>query len=831
MQRNETKRGEGLLPMRAKLVVIGAGIVGCSVVYHLMRRGWTDIVVVDQGPLWRTGGSTSHAPGLVFQTNRSRTMCQLAQYSTHLYGQHSWQGRACYHAVGSIEVATTPARWQELQRKAGWAQAYGLAAALLTPQAVQTLVPILEPATIQGGYYVESDGIAKAVDICAALGTAAMEAGAATFHGNTRVTAFDIHKGSIQAVDTDRGRIETQHVLIAAGIWGPMLAQMAGESVPLIPVEHQYVLTEPLPQLLQDKGIESRHPILRHQDHAMYFRQVGDCYGIGNYRHEPILVEPQALDTPQTTEQEMPSLRPFTPADFHASHQEAVRLLPALAPRKLEQAINGLFSFTPDGNPVLAASARTRGLWIAEAVWVTHAGGVGKVMADLMAHGNSDWDIRELDMQRFPAHAHSPVYVRTRGAQQYREVYDIIHPAQQLEHPRNLRRSPWHHRLVEQQAVFHTSAGWECPQWLEANAPLLDIYPGHQRSGWAARYWSPIQGAEHQATRQRVALYDLTAFTKIQVSGSGALAFLQGLCANDIDRPVGTVVYTALCNQRGGIVSDLTITRTTHNDFLILTGAASGRMDLAWLRRLRPANGSVTISEVTSASAAIGLWGPHARDVLQGVTDMDVGNEAFPYFTAQDLWIAEVPVLAVRISYVGELGWELYCPTEYGLYLWDILWGAGQAYGIIAAGNGALNSLRLEKGYRSWGSDIHSEYTPYEAGLGWAVRLDKGDFIGREALQQHKAAGSARKLCCLTFDKSDGVALGCEPILADDTVIGYVTSADYGYTIGKFILYGYLPLAYARAGTQVEVEYLGTRFPATVQQEPLYDPRMEKIKS
>lgn len=814
---------------RARLVVIGAGIVGCSAVYHLAQRGWTDILVIDQGPLPRTGGSTSHAPGLIFQTNSSKTMCQIAQYTTKFYSRFTWEGKPCFYPVGGIEVATSPQRWHDLHRKLGWAKSYGLNAALLSPQEVQAQVPILDPATILGGYWVKGDGIAKAVNLCAAMTAAVVEMGAAEFAGGVTVTGFDIRDGKLRGVRTDKGRIETGQVLICAGIWGPKVAKLAGESVPLTPVEHQYAISGPLAALAGDADAEVLHPILRHQDHAMYFRQVGDRYGIGNYRHEPLLVEPEAI-VPPAQAKVMPSVREFTPDDFAASHAEAVRLFPALAGLELPYKINGMFSFTPDGGCVVGHSQKTDGLWIAEAVWVTHGGGVGKAVADLMCDGVSEWDLRQLDMHRFHSFAHSPAYVRARGAQQYREVYDIIHPKQQMLSPRHLRLSPWHSRLVAQNAHFFEGVGWERAQWIGANARLLEEFSVPERTGWAAQEWSPIEGAEHQATRQRVALFDLTAFTKIEVTGPGSLAFLERICANKIDRPVGKVVYTSLLNHKGGIVCDLTVTRTGPDSFLVLTGGGVGMHDLAWLRQNAPTDGSVTITDVTSRYAALGLWGPRARDVLQAVTESDVSNAAFPYFSARQLHVGVIPVLAVRVSYVGELGWELYCPTEYGLGLWDALWGAGQPHGIIAAGGGAFDSLRLEKGYRLWGADIHTEYNPLEAGLEWAVRYDKGDFLGRDALLALREKGVSRKLCCLTLDDPEAVALGYEPLLWGEEVLGYVTSANYGYAVGKYILYGYLPLEFTEPGTQVDVEYFGQRYSATVCAEPLYDPAMAKLK-
>ncbi len=812
---------------QAQLVVIGAGIVGCSAVYHLTQLGWRDIVVVDQGPLFETGGSTSHAPGLVFQTNTSKMMTGLAQYTVALYSQLELDGQPCWHPVGGMEVAYTRERWQDLQRKLGWAQSWGLEAALFTPQEAAAKNPLLDPGKIHGAYYVPSDGLAKAVRACEALARGAQATGGASFHGHTTVTGFEIQNGRVRAVLTDQGRIDTEMVLLCAGIWGPRVGRMAGISIPLTPVEHQYAITTPIPELAGETR-EIVHPILRHQDYSMYFRQHADCYGIGSYKHEPLLVEADDILSPQQAPL-MPSIREFTPRDFEIAHAAAGELLPPLKGAELTYTINGMFSFTPDGNPVLGES-QVRGLWVAEAVWVTHGGGVGRVIAEWMAEGIPSIDLREADINRFHPHAHVPAYVRARGAQQYREVYDIIHPLQQMEQPRNLRLSPFYRRQEQLGAVFFESSGWERPHWFAANEELLEHYDVPARSGWEARYWSPIIGAEHQATRERVGLFDLTPFTKLELSGPGALAFLQSITANQMDQPLGKVTYTAMLNQRGGIKCDLTVTRLAQDRFLVITGVASGPHDLAWLRQHLPGDGSVHITDLTSAWCGLGVWGPRARDLVASVSENDLSNSAFPYLTAQPITIDNLPALALRISYVGELGWEIYVPTEYGARLCHTLAQAGRPLGVTAVGGGAFDSLRLEKGYRSWGADIHTDYDPYQAGLGFAVRLDKGDFLGRDALERIEAEGVTRKLCCLTLDDPSKVVLGKEPILDGDQVLGYVTSANYGYTVGQSIVYGYLPLAYAEQGTKVEVAYFEERYPATVVKEPLYDPQHLKLK-
>jgi glycine cleavage system T protein len=806
---------------QARLGIVGAGIVGASAAYHLVKLGWKDIVVVDQGPLFHTGGSTSHAPGLVFQTNSSKLMTGFARYTVELLNALHTDDRPVFYPVGGIEVAYTEARWEDLKRRHGWATSYGLEAHLITPAEVQQYVPLVDPGVIRGGYYVPSDGDAKAVNAVEAMAQACGDAVA--FYGHTRVTDVEVRNGRVASVLTDSGRIATEQVLLCTNIWGPVLAARVGLKIPLVAVEHQYLISEPLPQLAGETR-EIVHPILRHQDYSMYYRQHADAYGIGSYKHEPLLVDPWELGPT--------AMRPFTPEHFETGRRATAELLPALAGKAYETQFNGMFAFTVDGMPVMGQSLDVAGFWTALGVWVTHSGGVGKAIAEWMHDGRPSVDLREADLNRFHAHATARSYVRARCAQQYREVYDIIHPLQQMEHPRELRLSPFHERLAALGGRFFESSGWEVAQWYEANAALLERYAGRipARSGWEARYWSPIQGAEHLNTRENVGLFNISAFTKIEVSGPGALNFLEYLAANRVDRPIGKVVYTALLDAAGGIKADLTITRVGQDQFWVLTGAGAGMRDLAWIRQQAPRDGSVQVTDITSQYAAVGLWGPKARDVLQSVCGEDVSNDAFPYFSAGPITLDAVPAYALRVSYVGELGWEIYTATEYGRRLWDLLWEAGGKHGIAAVGGGAFDALRLEKGYRLWGADIHTEYNPYEAGLGWAVRLSKGDFLGRDALLRLKEQPVARRLCCLTLDDPAAVALGKEPIVDGKQTLGYVTSANTGYSVGRHIVYGYLPAAYAEPGTSVEVVYFNRRQRATVVAEPLFDSEMSRLK-
>jgi glycine cleavage system T protein len=690
-----------------------------------------------------------------------------------------------------------------------------------------------------GAIHVPGDGCVRTVKACEALARQAQPRGA-RFVGSTRVTGVEVARGRVVAVTTDRGRIETEHVLSAAGIWGPVVGKMAGVPIPLQPMQHLYAITDPLPELRGEQGWQSM-PIVRHQDRSMYFRQHHQGYLFGSYRHEPVLVDARELRH-SWEDGLMPSCAPFRDDLFEAAVGYASELYPALRPAELVEKVNGMFSFTPDAHTLIGESLDVRGFWSCEAVWLTHGPGAAQAVAELMVEGESSLDLREEDLNRFYPHVFTRSYIETRGAQNYREIYDIIHPLQPMERPRQLRLSPFYESQDRLGAVFFEAAGWERPQWYESNQPAVDGQVFPSRNGWAARFWSPVQAAEHHAARERVVLFDATPFVKLEVSGTGALAYLQRIAANQMDQPPGKVTYTAMLNERGGIMTDLTVTRLADDRFWVVTGGGVGMHDLAWMRRQLPEDGSVQLRDLTSRWCCIGVWGPRSRDLIQPLAEEDLSNPAIPYLSAGPLTVGSVPAYAIRISYVGELGWEIYAPTEYGLRLWDTLWVAGQPLGVAALGSGAFDSLRLEKGYRLWGADIHSEYNPYEAGLGFAVRLNKGDFIGREALLRIKDRGINRKLCCMTFDDSAVVVMGKEPIFSlppspsrggqggSSRLLGYVTSANYGYTVGKSIIYGYLPLEYSVEGTAVEVQYFGRRHRATVTREPLYDPTMTRLK-
>ncbi|MEH0447767.1 FAD-dependent oxidoreductase [Streptomyces sp. B21-102] len=807
-----------------RVVIIGAGVVGAALADEISARGWTEVTVVDQGPLPATGGSTSHAPGLVFQTNSSKTMTELARYTVEKFCSLDVDGKPCFLQVGGLEVATTPERLTELRRRHGWITAWGIEARLLTADECLEQHPLVNPDKILGGLLVPTDGLAKAVLAVEAQIRRATERGVAFL---PRHEVLDVLKadGEVTGVLTDQGEIPADIVVCCAGIWGPKIARMAGMNLPLTPLAHQLAWTGPIPALAGQTE-EAIRPILRHQDADLYYRDRFDGIGIGYYGHRPMPITADEILSVDEAD-DMPSILKFTEDDFADAWTETQALLPATKEADIEEGINGLFSFTTDNFPLLGESRDVKGFWVAEAVWVTHSAGVGRAMAEWLVDGYcSSFDLHECDLNRFEPHQLSPEYVLARDCQNFVEVYDILHPLQPSGDPRPIRTSPFHARQQEHGAFFLEANGWERPQWYEANAPLVDGRSIPTPGDWAARFWSPIVGAEAQATRETVAMYDMTALKRLEVSGPGAADLLERLCTGKVAKSVGSVTYTLFLDHDGGIRSDVTVARLARDTFQI---GANGNLDLDWITRHLPADGTVQVRDITPGTCCIGLWGPLARKVLQPLTDTDFSNDGLKYFRAKPAYIGSVPVTAMRLSYVGELGWEIYTTADQGQKLWDTLWEAARPLGGVIAGRGAFNSLRLEKGYRSFGTDMTYEHDPYEAGVGFAVKLDKDDFIGKPALLRRKE-NVRRKLSCLVIDDPRSVVLGKEPVFDGDRPVGYVTSAAYGYTIGKGIAYAWLPTELTAPGTVLHIGYFDQRVEAVVTEEPLFDPTMSRLR-
>ncbi|MEM7342770.1 MAG: FAD-dependent oxidoreductase [Chloroflexota bacterium] len=818
---------------QARLVIIGAGIVGCATAYHLTKMGWRDILILDKGDLKVNDGSTSHAPGGVVVLSHSHLMTRMAAYSRNLYMslpalEHP---RKITNPLGTVEVARSPERWADMVRLHNEGQINGLESEILTPKQTHERYPFLDPSLFQGSLFVPSGMAISGTHVCDSLRQEAEATGGAKFQGHTAVIDVEVKDGRVQAVLTnnpDMPRVECEQLLLCANIWAPAISEKLGIKLPLLAAEHQYVRTTPVPHLAQfdpeKKEDELYHPSIRDLDYAMYFRQHWNTWGVGSYGHRPRMVHPRNV--------KKTAIHDFTPNDFAESWAIAQEFIPELEQCDITEPMNGMFAFSADGMPIIG-EASVKGFWVAVASWITHAGGVAKSVAEWLDHGDPEWDMRQASINRFQPFQTTERYIDVVCTKNYREVYDLIHPRKPPSEPRNIRLTPFYSRLEALKADYTVFAGLELPNWFEENSRLLEKYDDRipHRSGWASQYWSRIQGAEHLTTRENVAMFDLTGLSIIEISGPGALDTINYISASEMDKPVGQVVYTTWLNPKGGLKRDLAITRMAVDRFWVFVGEGTLYLDLAWLQQHAPTDGTVAISNISDSFTGIGLWGPNARKVLEKVTPNDVSNEGFPYFTAQWIEIGMARVLAMRISYTGELGWELHIPMDSALLVWDTLWEAGREFDLATAGMGAFDSLRLEKGYRLWGGDIHTEYNAYEAGLGWTVKLTKDDFIGRDACLALKEKPLKKKLCCLTLDDANAAILGYEPIFAEGQCVGYVTSANYGYSMGQFLAYGYLPVEYAEPGTQVEIVYFDERFTATVTNEPMYDPKMERLKA
>ena len=797
---------------RAQAVVIGGGVGGCSVLYWMTKLGWNDVVLAERADL--TSGSTFHSAGLVGQLRGSLSLTKMMMSSVDLYRMLGDEVglETGWHEVGSLRLASSNERMEELARQAGWAKTFGLPLELISAQEALELFPPMSIDGVVGAAYLPTDGYIDPSQLTLALAEGARRGGA-EIATNTRVTAIDVRRGRVRGVETDKGRIETELVVNAGGMFAAEIGELADVTVPVIPFAHEYLVTRPA-------GLPLDLPTMRDPSLLVYFR--GESGGLvrGGYERHPA---PWGLDG--------------IPADFNGRLLEedwdrfqelmenALVRVPMLGDAEIVRLVNGPEAFTPDGEFILGPTD-VGGLWTAAgfcAHGLAGAGGMGKLVAEWIVEGVPSLDVWEMDSRRFGRHYRSRDYTLARTVEIYSTYYDVKYPGHERDAGRPLRLSPVYPRLAELGAAFGEKSGWERANWFEPNADAGD--ESLRPRGWAGRLWSPGIGAEHRATREAAAVFDETSFAKIDVSGEAAADFLEPLCDNHVARDVGAITYTSMLNERGGIECDFTVTRLAEDRFRIVTGTAFGQHDLAWIRSHAPEDGSVRVEDVTSQLACNGLWGPASREILEPLT----GSLDFPYMRAREVAVGFVPCLALRVTYVGELGWELYCPSEFGLRLWDSIWDAGRDYGLVAGGYRAIDSCRLEKGYRVWGADITPDDTPWEAGLDFAVKLDKGDFIGRGALIERREP--ERKLVCIVLEDPRSVALGSEPVRADGEVVGRVTSGGYGYTVERSIAYAYVPTDRAEVGQPVEIAIFGEWIEGEVVREPLYDAESARVRS
>jgi glycine cleavage system aminomethyltransferase T/glycine/D-amino acid oxidase-like deaminating enzyme len=861
--------GDGL-PSSAETVIIGAGIVGNSMAYHLARYGRKELVLMDKGPLPDPGGSTGHASNFLMPVEHSKEMTHLTRESIEQY-----KDMDTFANSGGIEVARTEERVEELDRRVQSAKAWGEPAELLTPEEVEEHVPYINTDVVKAGFYSKGAGTCdplRAGEVMRARADAIAKGEAEPDGGvqqarppdaadpglhvspNTEVLDLHVEDGEIQAVETDRGTVSADEVVIAAGLWSPKIAGMAGVEIPLKPAVHQLVSVGPI-SFFEDFEGEINHPVVRDMDTQMYERPSGNDMEVGSYQHRPILWDVEEMlsndEAPRS-----PTQPPLTEDAFQQSMMDALELMPEVLDDPdagVRYEIDGLLSQTPDGAPLLGPLQDVEGLWSAAAIWIKEAPAIGEAMAQWMTRGWSDIDLHTSDVNRFYEYGNSREFVENRAREGYQKIYGIVHPVEQWQSSRPLRTSAFYDRQDDLDARFFEAAGWERPRWFESNRDLLTEYNSElahlmRPNEWDSRWWSPIILAEHLHMRDKVAMIGDMGFSIFDFVGSDVTEYMEKMVVGRTDVDVGKTVYTPVLAENGGFVSDLTIVRLGPEHYRVITGGAAGGSDRAWFKSHIPDDANVNMIDQSESLCTLGLWGPDARKVLSSVTEEDVSHDAFAPYTAQEITVGEVDALALRLSYVGELGWEIYTSMGKGQRLWDIIAEAGADYDIRPVGMGVYGTTgRMEKGYRLFGHELELEYNPAEAGLTFHGVKD-ADFNGKEAYAAAIEEENAATLCTLSVDdhvSSKGerrFMLGNEPVLNEegDVIVddegrrSYVTSAGTGPSVGKHLLMSYLPPEYADEGRSLQVEYMGEQYPVTVEvvgSRPLFDPKNERIRS
>jgi 4-methylaminobutanoate oxidase (formaldehyde-forming) len=808
---------------QAQVVIIGGGIFGTSVAYHLAKSGCTDIVLLDKGEL--TSGTTFHSVGLVSQFRTSPSLMKVMNYTINLFNKLKDEvgDSLGWHTVGSLRLASSKDRLKALKREVSRAKAIGLNADIISPSETLRIAPYISDESLYGAVYVPDDGHIDPSNITYELARQAKKMGA-EICTKVRVADIDLSsKGEVTRVNTDHGAIKTECVVNAAGEWAPRIGEMVGVNIPMVPLMHQYLTTKPIPghELPRDT------PVVRDPDNLFYAREDVGAFLVGGFETNP--KEWSVEGVPWKFTQELLSAEWDL---FEPVMEGAIKRIPILAEAEAIELINGPDAFTPDGHYALGPVSGLHGFYVAAGGsinGIAGAGGVGKLIAEWVLEGKPSIDTHEMNVRRFGPHLKDLNYLTEHCREVYRYYYHLRYPNDENEWGRPLRTSPFYPRLQEHGAVFGEKNGWERVNYFEPDKPWRRAGADQKAWGWKRPDYFEQVGQEHRAAREKVALLDMSSFGKIEVRGPGALALLQRLAANNMDKPVGSITYTQFLNNSGGIESDVTVTRLAEDTFRLISGTSFVSNDLGWIRLQMPENGSVEVTDVTENWGCLSLWGPNARRVLESVSTSDVSNEAFPYMSAGSIDLKGPTAWAQRVSYAGELGWELYMAPEDGIKVWDALMDAGKEFRIQPIGYKALDTLRIEKGYLYWSGDITPEDNPYEAGLNFFVDLDKGDFIGREALLKIRDQGLRTKLCAVTMDANNNL-YGGESVYVNDRIVGRIRTGNYGYSIGKDIGLVYLPLDLAEAGIRLEVEVLGERVSAQVAETPLVDPKGKRLR-